>query len=52
MYDESPFAGVCQYSVDVLGGWLGPTGILAGLDVVVIGLLLLVSARLAAFGAR
>jgi hypothetical protein len=52
MYDESPSAGVCQYSVDVLGGWLGPTGVLAGLDVVIIGLLLLVSARLAAFGAR
>ena len=27
MYDESPSAGVCQYSLDVLGGWLGPTGV-------------------------
>jgi hypothetical protein len=48
MYVQRPSAGLCRYSVDVLGGWVGPTAVLGGLDVVVVGLLLLVSARLAA----
>jgi hypothetical protein len=46
LYDERRSAGLCRYSIDVLGGWVWPTAVLGGLDVIVIGLLLVVSARL------
>jgi hypothetical protein len=52
MYVQRPSAGVCRYGVDVLGGCVGPTAVLGGLDVVVVGLLLLISARLAAATGR
>jgi hypothetical protein len=47
MYIGGPSAGICRYGEDVVGGWLGPTAVLGALDVAVLGLLLLVSARIA-----
>jgi hypothetical protein len=47
MYVVGAKAGLCRYGIDVLGGWLGPTAALAVVDVVVIGLLFLVSGRIA-----
>jgi hypothetical protein len=52
LYVVGAKAGLCQYGIDVLGGWLGPTAALAAVDVVVIGLLFLVSARIGVSASR